>query len=209
MKDGILYARDGKTLVSIPRGKIFDDGVFVVPDTVENLGELSFSRNKNIHTVVISDNMIITGEATAKEQQSYNNIGNQLSTSCYVYANVTKYQVKDSNKNYVSKDGILYTRDIDTIVAIPNKYEGILDIPEGVKSWQKEALWTDIDDFIDLAFNRITEIRIPASMEQIDEGQITAINKLVDYYGTKITVSEENSVYDADSSGHLYLSNAG
>ena len=209
VKDGILYARDGKTLVSIPRGKVFDDGVFVVPDTVENLGELSFSRNKNIHTVVISDNMIITGDATAKEQQSYNNIGNQLSISCYVYADVTKYQVKDSNKNYVSKDGILYTRDIDTVVAIPNKYEGILDIPEGVKTWQKEALWTDIDDFMDLTFNRITEIRIPASMEQIDEEQITAINKLADYYETRIVVSEENSVYGVDSSGHLYLFNAG
>ena len=85
VQDGILYARDGKTLFSIPRGKTFENGIFEVPNTVENLGELSFSRNNSIHTVVISDSMLITGEATEKEQQSYNNIGNQLSISCYVY----------------------------------------------------------------------------------------------------------------------------
>ena len=85
VQDGILYARDGKTLFSIPRGKTFENGIFEVPNTVENLGELSFSRNNSIHTVVISDSMLITDEATEKEQQSYNNIGNQLSISCYVY----------------------------------------------------------------------------------------------------------------------------
>lgn len=203
VEDGILYARDGKTLVSIPRGKSFEDGVFVVPDSVENLGELSFSRNQNIHTVVISDNMLITGEATNQEQKSYNNLGNQLSISTYVYTDVTKYQIKETNQNYVSQDGVLYTKNLDTLVAIPNKYEGILDIPEGVTKWQKEALWTSIDYFIEIALNRITEIRIPASMKWIDKEQIVAINKLVDYYGTKIQVSGENGAYRVDDSGHL------
>ena len=78
-----------------------------------------------------------------------------------------------------------------------------MDIPEGVTKWQKEALWTSIDYFIELALNRITEIRIPASMKRIDKEQIVAVNKLVDYYGTQIQVSEENSVYRVDDSGHL------
>ena len=203
VQDGILYARNGKTLIAIPGGKDFENGVFEVLDTVENLGELSFSRNKNIHTVVISDKMLITGEATEKEQQSYNNIGNQLSISCYVYTDVTNYQVKDSNPNYISKDGVLYTRDLATVVAIPNKYEGILDIPESTTAWQKEALWTDIDNFKNLEFNRITEIRIPAAMETIDEGQVIAMNKLADYYGTRIFVADGNQNYKVDESGHL------
>ena len=203
VQDGILYARNGKTLVSIPRGKTFENGIFEIPDMVENLGELSFSRNENIHTVVISDNMLITGEATEKEQISYNNTGNQLSTACYVYADVTKYQTKDSNKNYVSRDGVLYTKDLGTVVAIPNKYDGILDIPESTTAWQKEALWTDVDDFKDLAFNRISEVHIPASMESINEGQVTAVNKIADYYGTRIYVADGNRNYEVDGSGHL------
>ena len=76
--EGILYARNGKTLVSIPRGKSFENHTYVMPDTVENLGELSFSRNKNIHKVVISDNLTIDGCSTVGEKQSYLNLGMNL-----------------------------------------------------------------------------------------------------------------------------------
>lgn len=203
VQDGILYARDGKTLVSIPRGKTFENGIFEIPDTVENLGELSFSRNTNISTVIISDRMEFPGKSTEKEWQSYNNIGNQLSISTYVYSNVKNYQVKETNQNYTSVDGVLYTKDLDTLVAVPNKYEGVLNIPEGVRTWQWEALWNSADDFKDLAFNRISEVHIPASMESINEGQVTAVNKIADYYSTRISVADGNRNYKVDESGHL------
>ena len=203
VNDGILYARDEQTLVSIPRGKTFDNNTYIMPDTVTNLGELSFSRNPNIHTVVISDNLIITGEMSREERWSYNNIGNQLSVACYVYADVYEYAVKDSNTHYSSIDGILYTKDMSTLVAIPNKYQGEINIPEGVTSWQHEALWTSIHDFENLAFNTITTVNIPASMTQIDEYQIETLNDIHDLYGTSLHVSENNPSYMINASGHL------
>lgn len=197
VQDGILYAGDGSTLVAIPRGKTFQDNTYVMPDTVEQLGELSFSRNKNIQTVVVSDRLLVTGEPTEKQFQSFNNIGNPLSVACYVYADVRKYQAKETNPNYQSIDGILYSKDGKTIVAIPNKYQGVINIPEGVTTWQKEALWTDINDFVDLAFCEISEIHIPKSLCSIEEGQITAINRIAELYGTRIVVAEDNPAYTA------------
>ena len=60
-KNGILYTKDGKTLVSIPRGKNFKNQTYIMPNSISNLGELSFSRNQNIKNVVISDNLIVDG----------------------------------------------------------------------------------------------------------------------------------------------------
>ena len=201
----ILYAENGKTLVSIPRGKTFADNVYVMPDTVVNLGELSFSRNKNIYTVVISDNLNITGKLSEKERQSFNSYGNQLSLACYVYNDITEYQVKQTNKKYISIDGVLYTKDKKNLIAIPNQYTGVLEIPDGVQKWQTEALWTDIEDFVDLSMDKITEIHIPESLTEIDEKQIETINKIVDYYGTRVLVNEHNTKYCVDAYGHVSL----
>lgn len=201
--EGILYARNGKTLVSIPRGKSFENHTYVMPDTVENLGELSFSRNKNIHKVVISDNLTIDGCSTVGEKQSYLNLGNELAIACYVYSDVNEYQVKESNQKYTSESGVLYTKNMEKIVAIPNHYKGVLQIPEGVEEWQQEALWTDAVDFTNLIFHQITEIHIPSSMKRIDRKQIEVLNFLVDQYGTKITVDIDNLIYKTDSYGHI------
>ena len=201
--EGILYARNGKTLVSIPRGKSFENHTYVMPDTVENLGELSFSRNKNIHKVVISDNLTIDGCSTVGEKQSYLNLGNELAIACYVYSDVNEYQVKESNQKYTSESGVLYTKNMEKIVAIPNHYKGVLQIPEGVEEWQQEALWTDAVDFTNLIFHQITEIHIPSSVKKIDREQIEVLNFLVDQYGTKITVGINNPIYKIDSYGHI------
>lgn len=201
--EGILYARNGKTLVSIPRGKSFENHTYVMPDTVENLGELSFSRNKNIHKVVISDNLTIDGCSTVGEKQSYLNLGNELAIACYVYSDVNEYQVKESNQKYTSKSGVLYTKNMKKMVAIPNHYKGVLQIPEGVEEWQQEALWTDAVDFPNLIFHQITEIHIPSSMKRIDREQIEVLNFLVDQYGTKITVGINNPICKIDSYGHI------
>lgn len=201
--EGILYARNEKTLVSIPRGKSFENHTYVMPDSVENLGELSFSRNKNIHKVVISDNLTIDGCSTVGEKQSYLNLGNELAIACYVYSDVNEYQVKESNQKYTSESGVLYTKNMEKIVAIPNHYKGVLQIPEGVEEWQQEAMWTDAMDFTNLIFHQITEIHIPSSMKRIDREQIEILNFLVDQYGTKITVDIDNPIYKTDSYGHI------
>lgn len=203
VSDGILYAGQKETLVAIPRGKTFPNNTYCMPDTVKNLGELSFSRNKNIHKVIISDQLLLNKEPTVAQWQSYNNIGNPLSVACYVYADVYAYEAKETNPNYCSENGVLYSKDKKTLVAIPNKYQGELLIPEGVTAWEKESLWTDIDDFKDLAFHTITKIQIPASMQQIEEEQVEAINKLVTLYGTTVVVENGNQWYETDGSGCL------
>lgn len=200
--DGILYAENEKTLVSIPRGKHFENDTYIMPNTIEHIGELSFSRNTHVKTVVISDNLLIDGHMSEEERISYNNITNQLSAACYVYSTVNKYETRDSNPHYKAVNGILYDKNMTTVIAVPNQYEGILDVPEGVTTWSYEALWTDIDYFENLAFNKMSEIHIPASMTNIDEHQLENLNNIHDMYGTKLTVNENNTTYII-TNGHI------
>lgn len=173
-----------------------------MPNTIKHIGELSFSRNQNINTVIISDNLIINGYMSDKERWSYNNIGNQLSVACYVYNNINNYNVRETNKHYLSIDGVLYTKDKTTLIAIPNQYTGLLNIPEGTTKWEYEALWTEIDYFKDIAMNKITKIHIPSTMSDIDKYQIEAINKLHDFYNTEIIIDSNNPTYTV-SNGHI------
>ena len=52
--DGVLYSKDGKTLVACPRGKT---GAVVVPETVEIIGESAFKSCFNLTSVTLGSNV--------------------------------------------------------------------------------------------------------------------------------------------------------
>lgn len=193
--DGILYSNEGKTLASIPVGMSFKDNTYIMPDTVENLGELSFSRNKNISTVVLSDNLIVSHNVKDNTECSqYINNGNELSVALYGYTNVCKYGVEESNKHYSSKNGILYSKDGTCLIAIPNDYTGEIVVEEGVTTWCENALWSEVDYFRDQSLNKITKVYLPSTLTNIDDSQIAVLNKIHEYYGTELSVSNNSSI---------------
>ena len=204
-EDGILYTKDGSVLVSIPRGKKFQDNTYVMPQTVSVLGELSFSRNRNIKTIVLSDNLFVSGTMTSAELSLYRNRGNDLSVACYAYTGVEQYEARDSNLKYTSVDGVLYDKKMKTIIAIPSKYSGDLIIPDGVETWEKDALWTEIDYCRDLSLDQIEKISIPETLLYIDPEQMEAVNQMVDYYGTEIELRGENPSFCKDSGTYSQL----
>lgn len=207
--DGILYSADGREMLAIPRGKEFPDGVYEIPEGVTFLGELSFSRNYNVETVILPDSYKL------KYIQRYDpayilfedtgnlNAGLNLHIAIYCYTGVTAYQVKDSNPNYQSIDGVLYTEDGAALLAVPTRYEGVLTIPEGVVRWEQDAMW-DAGDLTDTQLKNLTGVNIPASMTDISADQLEKLNRLEQKNSKfKITVSEENPVYYVGKSGQL------
>lgn len=193
--DGILYSNEGKTLASIPVGMSFKDNTYIMPDTVEDLGELSFSRNQNISTVVLSDNLIVSHNVKDNTECSqYINNGNELSVAIYGYTNVCKYEVKESNRHYSSKDGVLYSKDGTCLIAIPNDYTGEMVVEEGVTTWCENALWSEVDYFRDQSLNKITKVYLPSTLTNIDDSQIAVLNKIHEYYGTELSVSSNSSI---------------
>ena len=208
-QEGILYSIDGTEMLAIPRGKKFTDGLYAIPEGVTFLGELSFSRNKNITTVLLPDSYILSYVPVYDpayiifEDTGNLNAGLNLNIAIYSYTGVKNYKVKDSNPNYKSVDGVLYTKDGTTLVAVPTGYAGELKIPEGVTAWQSAAMWS-AGELVDSLMNDCTGVYIPASLTQIADDQLEKLNRLESRFSKfQITVSEENPAYYRGKSGQL------
>lgn len=221
--DGILYSIDGASLIAIPKGKTFEGNTFTIPEGVTFLGELSFSRNQNIHTVVIPNSFEIeyveVGDEDYKlDQYDGGNLngGNNLSVAVYYYCeNLSRYEVKESNTRYTATDGIIYSKDATEVVAIPARYQGKIVIPEGVTDWKAGAFYVGYGDegdnntFANKVTLACTGVHIPSSLTSMEEKELLILNWIVDQYiaGNRsefiITVAEGNTAFAVDESGHL------
>ena len=217
--DGILYSEDGTELLAIPRGKTFENGVFEVPNTVTFMGELSFSRNYNIETLVLPDNYIIEyvplydSRYIIEDGHGGNDTGNlnsgtNLSIAIYCYTGITAYDVRETNTRYEAVEGVIYSEDMTTLVAVPARYAQHLNIPEGVTTWNKEAMWADHAGNSNLLslLSSCTGVSIPSTLCEIDAEQLSMINRLADRTSSAftITVSEGNRTFHVNpTTGHL------
>ncbi|MCR4616457.1 MAG: DUF285 domain-containing protein [Clostridiales bacterium] len=213
--DGILYSADGKEMLAVPRNKPFENGVFEIPEGVDFLGELSFSRNYNIHTVLLPDTYEIEYVPLYDDRYIVYadtgnlNAGTNLSIAIYCYTGITDYAVKDTNPRYSFADGIIYSKDMKHMVAVPARYNKVMDIPEGVTSWDVEAMWADGSSTVDNLLANCAGVNIPATMKEIADDQLTMLNRL--YSNRKdtsnpftITVAEGNKFFRLDETGLIY-----
>ena len=219
--DGILYSMDGTEMLAIPRNKDFADGIYEIPEGVTFLGELSFSRNYNIKKVILPDSLVIRqdipvydDEYIVFEDKGNLNVGNSLSIAIYCYTGIADYEVKDTNPNYISVDGILYSKDGTEVVAIPTRYGRLIVIPEGVTTWNRQAMWNDTevtDQMADIEVDNLLGatggVSLPASLTSIEADQLGMINRLKTKFGDQfvITVEASNPVYYVDDAGKLAL----
>ncbi|MBO5976190.1 MAG: BspA family leucine-rich repeat surface protein, partial [Oscillospiraceae bacterium] len=215
-RDGILYSADGSEMLAIPRNKTFENGIYEIPEGVSFLGELSFSRNYNINTLVIPNSLEIRyvplydPEYIVFEDVGNLNAGNSLSIAIYSYTGITDYAAKEDNPNYASVDGIIYTKDMSTVVAVPSRYNKHMNIPEGVTTWLTEALWVGDSTTVDNLMANCSGISIPSSLTNIADDQIAKLNKLKGMFETfEIEVSTDNPVYCTDENGFLILRDNG
>ena len=206
-REGILYSVDGSQLLAIPRNKTFKNGVFQIPEGVTFLGELSFSRNYNISTVILPDSFsIYYVEKNAPEYILFHDSGNlnsgsNLNIAIYSYTGITSYAVKETNPLYTSRNGIIYTKDMSSVVAIPSRYDQKIDIPEGVANWESAALWTAPST--DLLKN-CSGVHIPSTLTDIADDQLKKINDLKgSVSGFSLSVHPENTAYCLDDNGLL------
>lgn len=187
--EGCLYTADGTRLIAVPRNKAFTNDIFEIPEGVTFMNELSFSRNVNSSTLVLPDSYTIRFcEVKDSEYDGDNiNTGSNLAIALYCYTNVSQYKVKDSNPNYISKDGCIYSKDGSALIAVPDKYTGELSVADGTIAIEKTAIKAVDDRFM----NRVTSIAIPASVTKIDEYAMEMINAI----GCSITVDSANPNY--------------
>ena len=193
--DGVLYTKDGTRLISVPTHKTNATRTLEIPEGVTFINENAFSVNKKIDTLILPDSYVITRYVNA-DNEAYNyvnvNTGSSLSIGVYLRTNIGTYIVKDTNPNYTSVDGCLYSKDGSELIAVPWQYNGALSIKEGTTKIGQEAFWTYGANSTKET-TKLTSVHIPASVTTIESAQLTALNKLVGRI--TITIDEANPNY--------------
>jgi len=115
-ENGILFSKDKTALIAYPAGRTASE--YIVPDHVVSIEDAAFSSNASLTTIRIPDNVRSIGEHVF-----------------YHCSALTDISVSSGNPNYVSKDGVLFTRDMTELIAYPiGKEESDYAIPSGVVS---------------------------------------------------------------------------
>ncbi len=210
--DGVLYSADGKELLAVPRGKRFANQVFEIPEGVEFMGELSFSRNPTFSKVILPDSFEI--KYVPYEDERYEiywdsgnvNVGTNLSIAIYCYTNTTDYEVKETNPRYTSQNGIVYAKDMYRVVAIPARYNRVMDIPEGAVRWEREAMWADGSATVDSLLTFCPGANIPSTLKAMAGDQLTMLNRL---HTNRKNSSRPFTITVAEGSEHFRLDENG
>ena len=98
--DGVLYSKDGKTLICYPSKK--DDERFVCPDGVENIMSGAFYKNDSLINVVLPE--------------SLSEIGANPFSKC---KNLKAIDVSGKNSYLSCVDGVLYDKEKNRLIACP------------------------------------------------------------------------------------------
>lgn len=206
--DGVLYRKkDGvaTTLIAYPAAK--EGEIFYMPDTVTDAYELSMSRAHKVKEVVLGDGFVIREIATTEDNsQRYLNAdwANNLTAMMYVFNTVEKISVKETNPNYTSIDGAIYSKDLKTLYyqCMVTAEEGkTLTIREGVETIFFGAISTSnaknnaSDSQYISTLYAYSEVVIPASVKNIPAATVEHLNQ----GKWKISVAEGNTAFKAEN----------
>ena len=185
--NGVLYTKNKKRLIAYPKNK--KDDTYEILEGVVTLDELSIASNMKLKTLIIPDSlsMEIRDKYIRVEGKS------AISSALYNYNTIQNIQIKDTNPNYKSVDGVVYTKDLKELVYISSGRTNEIIIPDSVKKIRDEAI------FVSQVSRKITRLYIPAGMVDISDETVNKINQ----FTINVEVAEDNAVFTVDANNKL------
>ena len=206
-KEGVLYSKDGSTLVCYPCGK--EDSSYIVPEGVTAIGNSAF-EDCNVTQVQLPDTLTRIGADAFMNCQLLKtvNIPNGVSTiesgafscgitSVNIPASVTEMEsafresyalteitVDSGNPNYMSKDGVLFSKDGKELICYPDrKADAEYTVPDGVVTIIASAFGDT---------RNLKKVTISGSVKTIEEYVFTSMNSTLE----EVVLSEGLEVID-------------
>ncbi len=184
--DGVLLSSDGKRIVSYPAGKA--DTSYIIPEGVTQIDEMAFGHSK-VKEITLPDSFVFS---TTVPENIINQTGNNFAVAMYVYNACERVLIKDTNENYKSADGVVYSKDGKVLWYVPVKRSSVA-IEEGCTTVKSGAFYCRSGS---VSWESVT---IPASVTNIEQNALDMLNNS----GVSVTVDSENSVYTVNSNGKV------
>ncbi len=134
--DGVLFTKDGQTLIQYPAGKT--NAAYTIPSGVTCIGEYSFENCKSLQSVSIQNTVTCIddyaffdcGLLGVNIPASVTQLGEAPFNSCTSLAAIN---VSESNSSYKSVNGVLFTKDGKKLIQYPSaKTDEVYSVPSGV-----------------------------------------------------------------------------
>ncbi len=217
--DGVVYSRDGKTLVYFPSGR---GGTYDIPEGVTAISVYAFQGNGSLEGLTLPEGITVLPTGTFSAMRALKTLTLPASLQSIedwsmpigeAFQTVT---VREGNSQYQSIDGVLFSRDGKTLLYYPSGRQGDYTVPEGTLflaggafasafGLQSIALPEGITSLPDYFFSSATHLEkvyLPASLVKLGESALPA-------YGTlrRVEVAAGNPVYK-DIDGVLFQGTA-
>lgn len=143
--DGVLYSSDMKKLMGYPTAK--EGSTFQIPEGVEKIGSNLFRGNQNLVTIDLPDTLLEIGSMAFSECVKLENAkipANVKEIGLAIFngsTKMTEIQLAQENTNYQVVDGILYDKDMLSVISCPGGKSGQIVISDGVTLLNKYAFW--------------------------------------------------------------------
>jgi hypothetical protein len=151
--DGVLCKKQPLEVIQYPRAR---PGSYAIPDGVTAVQTRAFAGSENLTSVTIPS--------------SVTNIGLQAFNDC---TSLTEFTVASENGSYRSVDGVLFDKNLLTLVRFPLPRTGGYSIPDGVTRITERAFDTCTE---------LISVTIPASVTAIDRQAFDSCEKLLYVY---------------------------
>ena len=187
VSDGMLYTKDTKTLVAVPSGKTDISYESYEKDTT-TIGESAFAYNNSESIELPETVTTIEEEAFKQSRVSEITLPGSLTTlkqedfGVFSFAtNLTSISINGDSKHFSVVDGVLYNKDVTTIVGVPAGLTEVtipetvttigeyafygtniekVEIPNGVISIEKAAFYNATN---------LSEMSLPSTLKSIKE----------------------------------------
>ena len=113
-EDGVLFNKDKSVLIRCPEGK---KGAYSIPDGVKTIGGHAFVGCEELTSITIPESVTDIEEMV------------QFVDHC---KKLTDINVDNKNEEYSSENGVLFTKDKDTLIRYPEGKKGAYSVPDGV-----------------------------------------------------------------------------
>lgn len=149
-----------------------------IPDSVTDIGAAAFNKCTALSDMTLPRNLKTLGWLafagcsslrSLRIPASVSKIGMYPARSCTGLQAIT---VASGNKNFVSRDGALYTKDMKTLIQYPGGRTGGIVIPQGVETLSMDSLGCP----------GMTSILLPVSLKLIGTGAFYGCDNLTDVY---------------------------
>ena len=159
--EGVLFDKSMSKLICYPEGK--EGTSYTIPESVTSLEPYAL-QGSSLNTIQLPNKLTLIREGALSYMSEISSINipenvTDIEPNAFAFSGLTEIKVDENNKHYADKDGVLFDKNLSTLIYYPSSKPGTeYSVPDGV---------TRIEDYSIVGKPILQKIIIPDSVTAI------------------------------------------